>query len=62
MGKLWDRFTGNDASDRSAEYLRGKFPHERGLSAETMDAVEAGELEIVPDDPQSELLKGISEE
>lgn len=62
MGERWDRFTGADASQRSQDILREKFPAERGLSRETMDAVHAGELEIIPDDPQSELLREINED
>lgn len=57
----WDKFTGRDAMERSQEILRTKFPHERGLSAETAAAAQAGELEIVDDDPQSELLKEFNE-
>lgn len=29
----------------------------KGLSRETMDAVKAGEIDIVDDDPQADLLK-----
>jgi hypothetical protein len=57
----WREFTGADATERSQEILRTKFPHERGLSKQTMDAVHAGDLEIIEDDPQSELLKEINE-
>ena len=62
MGKTWDKFTGRDATERSQEALRHKLGFEKGLSAETAAAVHAGELEIVPDDPQSELLKDIHED
>ena len=56
MGR-WDKFTGADAALRFQEALRQKLGFEKGLSAETMAAVEAGELEIADDDPQAELLK-----
>jgi len=62
VGKTWDKFTGRDATERSQEALRHKLGFEKGLSAETAAAVHAGELEIVPDDPQSELLKDIHED
>jgi hypothetical protein len=58
----WREFTGHDATERSQEALRQKLGFEKGLSAETAAAVQAGDLEIVPDDPQSELLKEIHEE
>jgi hypothetical protein len=57
----WREFTGRDATERSRDILREKFPHERGLSKQTMDAVHAGDLEIVPDELQSELLKDLNE-
>lgn len=34
----WREFTGRDATERSAAILRDKYPHERGLSRDTMDA------------------------
>jgi len=53
----WDRFTGADAARRSQENIREKLGFEKGLSRQTMDAVQAGEIVIVDDDPQAELLK-----
>lgn len=38
-----------------------KVPQVRGLSAETMAAVEAGEAAIVDDDPQAEILEELGE-
>jgi hypothetical protein len=53
--------SGTDDWDSYADRkLRAAFVV-KGLSRETMDAVHAGELEIVEDDPQSELLKEINE-
>jgi hypothetical protein len=41
--------------------VRQKIPQVRGLSAETMAAVEAGEVEIVDDDPQAQVLEELGE-
>lgn len=42
--------------DYAEQKLRASFTV-KGLSRETMDAVRADEVEVVGDDPQSEILK-----
>jgi hypothetical protein len=54
MGRRDDRDSYADQKLRAAFVVKG-------LSRETMDAVKAGELEIVDDDPQTEMLKEINE-
>lgn len=61
MRELWDRLTGAEEAERSQEILRDKFPAERGLSPETMDAVAAGEAEIIDDDAEAQALKELGE-
>jgi hypothetical protein len=62
VGELWDNLAGKAAEERSQDILSQKYPVERGLSAETMAAVREGEVEIVDDDPQAELLQEIAEQ
>jgi len=50
---------GADDRDSYADHkLREAFTT-KGLSRETMDAIQAGHAEIVDDDPQAEILKDI---
>jgi hypothetical protein len=46
----------DDAEDRHANILRDLYTV-KGLSRDTMGAVQAGEVEIVSDDEQAEMLK-----
>lgn len=54
MGETWDLIkwlaSGALESERSQEILREKNPPVKGLSAETAEAVERGDVEIVEDD------------
>lgn len=61
MGEVWDHVSGADERHRGEEIVRQKVPRVRGLSAETMAAVEAGEVEIVDDDPQAQVLEELGE-
>lgn len=61
MGKKWDKLTGADATQRSQEILKTKYPADRGLSPETTEEVKDGKLEIVDDDPQAGKLQEIAE-
>ena len=49
MGWVWDQLSGAQAKQDSLDILAQKYPAERGLSAETAEAVDDGELEIVDD-------------
>jgi hypothetical protein len=61
MSEVWDHLSGADERRRGEEIVRHKMPQVRGLSAETMAAVEAGEVEIVDDDPQAQVLDELAE-
>lgn len=61
MGEVWDHVSGLDEQRRGEEIARQKVPQVRGLSADTMAAVEAGEAAIVDDDPQAEILEELGE-
>jgi hypothetical protein len=61
MGEVWDLLSGADERRRGEEMVRQKVPQVRGLSAETMAAVEGGEVEIVDDDPQAQILGELAE-
>lgn len=52
---------GWDERSRSEEIAREKIPPVKGLSAETMAAIEAGKLEIASDDDQSQILARMAE-
>lgn len=51
-----DRLVDDDAEDRNEAILRDRYVV-KGLSRATMDAVKRGEVEIVSDDEQAEILK-----
>jgi hypothetical protein len=51
-----------DERTRGEEIARVKVPPVKGLSAETMAAIEAGELEIASDDDQSQMLARLAED
>ncbi|MCA1836486.1 MAG: hypothetical protein LC721_09215 [Actinobacteria bacterium] len=60
--------SGLDEQRRGEEIARQKVPQVRGLSADTMAAVETGEAAmetgeaaIVDDDPQAEILEELGE-
>lgn len=52
MGVWWDWLAGHDARRWGRKLLRRKFPHVRGFSPETFEAIARGDLEIADDDPQ----------
>ena len=55
MARDWDERT------RGEEIAQAKVPPLKGLSAKTMAAIEAGELEVASDDDQSQILQRIAE-
>ena len=55
MASGWDERT------RGQEIARQKVPPVKGLSAETMAAIEAGELEVASGDDQSQMLQEFAE-
>jgi hypothetical protein len=61
MSEVWEHVSGVDERRRGEEIVRQKVPQVRGLSAETMAAVETGEVEIIDDDPQAEILEELGE-
>lgn len=52
MGLWWDWLSGRDVRQWGRKILRLKFPHVRGFSRETYDALLRGDLKIVDDNPQ----------
>jgi hypothetical protein len=56
MGDWWDWLSGRDVRQWSRKILRLKYPHVRGFSRKTYDAIVRGDLEIMDDNPQLDLI------
>jgi hypothetical protein len=52
MGWWWDWWTGRHARRASQRILRRKFPHVRGVSRATYEAMAAGQVRPDDDSPQ----------